>query len=236
MINNSGLDRVVLYLENGHKPMAELHHFDGSVNIIHWDNINERKTYFDPFFTAYVKFEDIRFVKEPEKFFYDVQHIAEGITLGVFETTEECAEEIARFCDPKLWDEITEEDSYCGSPSIILSSKRKKISVDHIDRKVELSREFYALRMEGKSENAEKMQEIKREYFDLLNEDQKLAIILHDKFCKLTNECYWCYEISCDAIHDFNGNEHSEYLQKARDMLNDFSYEAIIKMINIMPN
>ena len=237
MINQSGIDRVVLYLENGRQPMAELHHFDGSVNIIHWDNIYERKTYFDPFFTAYVKFEDMRFVKETEKFFYDVNHAAEGITFGVFECTEEVAKEIDRFCDPKLWDKIIKEDSFCGLPSIDLSSKRKKISVDHIDRQVELSREFYTLRMEGKSENAEKMQEIKREYFDLLDEDQRLAIILHNKYCKLTSDCYWSYETTNDAIHDFNGGyEHSEYLQTARVMLSNFSYEDIIKMINIIPN
>lgn len=236
MINQSGLDRVVLYLENGRQPMAELHHYDGSINVIHWDNIYERKTYFEPFFTAYVRFEDNRFVKEPEKFLYDVHHIANGITCGVFETTEECAKEINRFCDPKLWDEITEVDSFCGSPSIILSSKRKK--VDHIDRKVELSREFHKLRIERKRENEEKMQEIKKEYFDLLDEDQKLAIILHDKFCKLVaTDCYWTYETSSDAIHDFNGGyEHSEYLQTARVMLSNFSYEDIIKMINIIPN
>lgn len=237
MINQSGIDRVVLYLENGRQPMAELHHFDGSVNIIHWDNIYERKTYFDPFFTAYVKFEDMRFVKETEKFFYDVNHAAEGITFGVFECTEEVAKEIDRFCDPKLWDKIIEEDSFCGLPSIDLSSKRKKISVDHIDRKVELSNLYYTLRMEGNTENAEKMQEIKREYFDLLDEDQRLAIILHNKYCKLTSDCYWSYETTNDAIHDFNGGyEHSEYLQTARVMLSNFSYEDIIKMINIIPN
>lgn len=232
MINQSGIDRVVLYLENGRQPMAELHHFDGSVNIIHWDNIYERKTYFDPFFTAYVKFEDMRFVKETEKFFYDVNHAAEGITFGVFECTEEVAKEIDRFCNPKLWDKIIEEDSFCGLPSIDLSSKRKK--VDHIDRKVELSNLYYTLRMEGKSENAEKMKEIEREYFDLLDEDQKLAIILHDTFCTLASDCYWTHETNSDAIHDFNGNEHSEYLQDARDMLSNSSYENIIRMIDII--
>ena len=235
-INQSGIDRVVLYLENGHQPMAELHHYDGSINVIHWDDIYERKAYFEPFFTAYVRFEDNRFVKEPEKFFYDVDHIADGITCGVFECTEEVAKEIDRFCDPKSWDKITEIDSFCGSPSIDLASKRKEIFADHIDRKVELSREYYALRMECKSENEEKMQEIKKEYFDLLDEDQKLAIILHNKFCKLTSECYLCYEATKDAIHDFNGNEHSKYLQNARLMLSNFSYEDIIKMINIIPN
>jgi hypothetical protein len=236
MINQSGLDRVVLYLENGRQPMAELHHYDGSINVIHWDNIYERKTYFEPFFTAYVRFEDNRFVKEPEKFFYDVNLIADGITCGVFECTEEVAKEIDRFCNPKLWDKITEEDSFCWSPSIDLSSKRKK--VDHIDRKVELSNLYYTLRMECKSENEEKMQEIKKEYFDLLDEDQKLAIILHDKFCKLVApDCYWTYETNSDAIHDFSGGyEHSEYLQTARVMLSNFSYEDIIKMINIIPN
>lgn len=238
MINNvSGLDRVVLYLVNGHRPMAELHHFDGSIKIIHWDCIDERTKHFDPFFTAYVKFEDMRFVKEPEKFFYDVSHVAEGITCGVFECTEDVAKEIDRFCNPQLWDKITEEDSYCGSPSIDLSSKRKNISVDHIDRKIELSREYYALRMEGKIENAEKMQEIKKEYFDLLDEDQKLAIILHDKFCRLTSECYWYYEGSSDAIHDFSdGREHSYYLQTARDMLSNSSYEDVVRIINNIPN
>ena len=232
MINQSGLDRVVLYLENGRQPMAELHHYDGSINVIHWDNIYERKTYFEPFFTAYVRFEDNRFVKEPEKFLYDVNHIADGITCGVFETTEECAKEIARFCDPNSWDEITKEDSFCGSPSIILSSKRKKISDDHIDRKVELSREFHKLRIEHKRENVEKMLEIEKEYFD-----QKLAIILHDKFCKLTSDCYWAYETSSDAIHDFSGGyEHSEYLQTARVMLSNSSYEDIIRIISNIPN
>ena len=194
--------------------------------------------YFEPFFTAYVRFEDNRFVKEEEKFFYDVNHIADGITCGVFKCTEEVAKEIDRFCDPNLWEEITEIDSFCGSPSIDLSSKRKKISVDHIDRKVELSREFYALREEdknGKTENTEKMKEIKKEYFDLLDEDQKLAIILHDAFCTLASDCYWTYETSNDAIHDFNGNEHAEYLQKARAMLNNSSYEDIIRIFKNIP-
>ena len=66
MINKSALNRVVLYFENGHKPMAELHHFDGSVNIINWDNIDERREYFDPFYNADVIFEDKRFIEETE--------------------------------------------------------------------------------------------------------------------------------------------------------------------------
>lgn len=54
-----------------------------------------------------------------------------------------------------------------------------------------------------------------------LTEEQKLAILLHSKFCHLNHEdgCGWHWEMEKDGSHKWDGYAHLEYLKKAQDII-----------------
>lgn len=80
--------------------------------------------------------------------------------------------------------------------------------------------------------NQPKRDELQREYEDLLPENQRMAILLHEKLCKYdhTDQCSWYYEI--DGIeHDWNRYQHKEYLEKADKLISKGINIDIMKIV-----
>lgn len=68
--------------------------------------------------------------------------------------------------------------------------------------------------------NQDKRNRLQEEYDSLLPENQRMAILLHDKLCHSnhTDQCGWYYEI--DGIkHDWTGYAHKTYLEKANKLI-----------------
>lgn len=82
--------------------------------------------------------------------------------------------------------------------------------------------------------------ELLEEIAELENEISKLkqlAILLHLKLCHFNHNdgCGWAYEIS-SGVHNWNGNTHLEYLDKARDLVDDSGQpiDVIYKIIELL--
>lgn len=69
-------------------------------------------------------------------------------------------------------------------------------------------------------ENAEKREELREQYVKLLPKNQRLAILLHSKFCRSnhTDGCSFYYGIK-ELEDDWNEYAHKIYLKKADNLL-----------------
>ena len=75
---------------------------------------------------------------------------------------------------------------------------------------------------------------LQAEYEETLPEEERLAIYLHKRMCHLnhTDGCYFYYEVTEGFIHDWKGNVHAEYLQKAQAILRLVDYNTAVKLID----
>lgn len=76
--------------------------------------------------------------------------------------------------------------------------------------------------------------EIRQEYTKTLSEREQLAIWLHENLCKAnhTEQCSFYQEMyHCGIKDDWNGLEHSQYLEKADQLLAVTSDIRLLKRI-----
>jgi len=67
--------------------------------------------------------------------------------------------------------------------------------------------------------------------FNGLTEVQRVAELLHEK------QCHWAHEDQCGWFYESwknPGSSRRQYLEKAENMLNEMSYEQILKVIKFM--
>jgi len=77
-----------------------------------------------------------------------------------------------------------------------------------------------------------KEQEHKIAEFKAMSDDKKLAELLHDKQCHSNHEdmCGWFYENWGDKLGEYSARKN--YLEKAREILKDFTFEQAVKFVN----
>jgi len=76
-----------------------------------------------------------------------------------------------------------------------------------------------------------KDQENKIAEFKLMSDDKKLAEVLHEKQCHMnhTDGCGWHYE-SWSNLGTYSSR--LRYLEKAREILKDFTFEQAVKFVS----
>lgn len=80
--------------------------------------------------------------------------------------------------------------------------------------------------------NQDRRNELLAEYRSMLDEEQQLAIFLHQNLCTVnhTDGCSWGYEIH-GVIEDWEGYAHKKYLEMAKRMIERCSDVDMIKSI-----
>ena len=60
---------------------------------------------------------------------------------------------------------------------------------------------------------------------------QKVAVMLHDMFCTWnhTDGCAWHYEVNGNNIHNWSGNAHTDWYEKAQTVLKTMAINEFIE-------